>query len=76
MGFVMEHPRLAAAISDALDEKLADIAYEVRLDPAQKLEWVEYTDDGPVIHRHEPRAGFWRRLMVPAVSVLPVEWLL
>lgn len=76
MGFVIDNPRLAAAISDTLDRKLADIAYEVRLGPGKDLEWVEQTDAGPVVHEDEPRAGLWRRILVPVLSILPVEPLL
>ena len=76
MGFVIESPRLAAAMSDALDRKLPQIAYEVRLGPGKDLEWVEQTDAGPVVFQDEPHAGLWRRLLVPALSILPVEPLL
>ena len=76
MGFVIVSPRLAAAISDALDRKLPDIAYEVRLGPGQGLEWVERTDAGPVVHQDEPGAGLWRLLLFPVLSILPVAPLL
>lgn len=76
MGFVIESPRLAAAISDALDRKLPQIAYEVRLGPGEDLEWVEQTDAGPVVYQDEPQAGLSRRLLVPILSILPVEPLL
>ena len=51
-------------------------AYELRLGEGQRIEWVERTDAGVVVHDEEPRASLWRRLLVSLLSRLPIEWLL
>jgi cardiolipin synthase C len=71
MGIVVESPRLAAQLSDALDRGLAGDAYEVRL-VGDALEWV----DGGTRHASEPGAGLLERLWINLLSILPIEWLL
>lgn len=76
MGLVIESPALAGTISASLDRWLPTNAYEVRLGEGQRIEWVERTDAGEVVHREEPRADLWRRLLASLLSLLPIEWLL
>lgn len=76
LGLVIESPRLAGAISDSLDRDLATSAYELRLDAGGRIEWVERTPQGEVVHASEPGAGLWRRMWVWLLSRLPIESLL
>lgn len=76
MGLVVESPALAGSISASLDQWLAANAYALRLGEGQQIEWVERTPAGVVVHREEPRAGPWRRLVAALLSLLPIEWLL
>jgi putative cardiolipin synthase len=76
MGLVVESPTLAGTISASLDERLLANAYELRLSEGQRLEWVERTDTGEVVHREEPRASLWRRFVAALLALLPIEWLL
>jgi putative cardiolipin synthase len=76
MGLVIDSPALATTISATLDEWLPANAYELRLGEEDRLEWVERTDAGEVVHREEPRASLWRRLLVAFLSLLPIDWLL
>jgi cardiolipin synthase C len=71
MGIVIESPRLAARLSDALDRGLPGSAYEVRL-AGDALEWT----DGEARHASEPGAGLLQRLWIGFLSLLPIEWLL
>jgi cardiolipin synthase C len=71
MGVVIESPRLAARLSDALDRGLPGDAYEVRL-AGDALEWT----DGEARHAAEPGAGLLQRLWIGFLSLLPIEWLL
>jgi putative cardiolipin synthase len=63
-------------ISASLDRWLPANAYELRLGEGQRIEWVERTDAGVVVHDEEPRASLWGRLLVSLLSLLPIEWLL
>ena len=71
MGIVIESPRLAAQLSDALDRGLPGSAYEVRL-AGEALEWT----DGEARFASEPAAGWLARLWINFLSILPIEWLL
>jgi putative cardiolipin synthase len=77
MGVLIDNPALAEAISKGLDEKLPLAAYEVVLSAAgERLEWLEQTPQGEVRHTTEPRTGFFRRLGVGFMSLLPIESML
>ena len=77
MGLVIDSPALAGMISASLDEWLPANAYELRLgEGGDRIEWIERTPGGVVVHREDPRAGLWRRLVVALLSLLPIEWLL
>lgn len=76
LGLIIDSPALAAMVSNALDSWLPANAYELRLDDDQRIEWIEHTREGPVVHRKEPGAPLGRRLMVSMLSLLPIEWLL
>ena len=76
MGLVIESPELAGAISSTLDRTLPSRAYEVRLTPRGDLEWVEHTSQGEVLYHHDPKTGFFKRLMNRILGWLPIEGLL
>lgn len=76
LGFVIESPAMAAAVSDAVLTKLAGNSYRVRLGPQGVLHWVEQVGGREIVHDQEPGVGFWRQLGVSVLSLLPIEWLL
>jgi putative cardiolipin synthase len=76
MGFVIDSPRMAAALSQRLDTSMPERAYEVRLDETGKLFWIERADGKTVTHDEEPGAGIWKRAGVRILSILPIDWLL
>jgi putative cardiolipin synthase len=76
LGFLIDSPALAEALSRRLDEMLPTLAFAVRPSPAGRLEWIEESAGARRIHRREPGAGVWRRLAVAALSFLPIEPLL
>jgi putative cardiolipin synthase len=76
MGLVIESARLAQAMSGGLDRTLGRTSYEVALSPNGRLEWIERTDQGEVRYDSEPNTGFFRRLGVGFMSLLPIEGML
>ena len=76
MGLVIDSPALASTISRSLDRWLPTNAYQLRLGDGQRLEWVERTNAGEVVHHEEPHASVWRRVLTSLLSLLPIEWLL
>lgn len=75
-GFVIDSPALAQVADTAFADSIPARAYEVRLTDSGKLYWLERRGAELVHHDTEPGAGFWQRMAVAIVSVLPVEWLL
>lgn len=80
LGFVIDSPALARGISAAFDTGVPAAGYEVRLDDAGSLYWIERRiagDNGePRRYTTEPGTSFWQRLFVGLLSALPIEWML
>ncbi len=76
LGFVIDSPELTGFVEQRLRAALPGAAYLVRLDDNGELEWVEQRGERTIVHRTEPGTTVWSRLMVSALSRLPVEWLL
>jgi putative cardiolipin synthase len=77
MGAVVESPALARRLSELLDNSIVYEAYQVRLAADnQNIEWVEHTDEGDLVHTHEPHSSLLRRIWVGFLSILPIESLL
>lgn len=75
MGFVIDSPKLAQRLNNAMATGMPDRAYEVQLKDG-KLNWIEHKNGALVRYTDEPEAGFWRKLEVDVFSLLPIEWLL
>ena len=76
MGFVIDSPRMAQALDQALDERMPERAYEVRLDGKGKLYWIERSAGAERRQEEEPGATIWKRAGVNVLSLLPIDWLL
>ena len=75
LGFVIESPRLASAISRAFETHVPQSAYRLSLEQGE-LRWIERRDDQVIRHRQEPGAGPVKRGIAWFFSLLPIEWLL
>ena len=70
MGVLFDHPALAAELRASFDAASApDMAYAVRIDSEGRLRW----QDGEREWRHEPQTSRWRRALVAALGLLPIE---
>jgi cardiolipin synthase C len=76
LGFVIDCPAVAQAITDNFASGLARRAYEVRLGATGALQWVEQRDGETLVHDAEPGTDLWQRLGVSLLSLMPIEWLL
>ncbi|MDO4906172.1 phospholipase D family protein [Neisseria sp.] len=74
MGVVIESPPLAQDMQRRLAETTPAYAYKVTLGRRNKLQWQD-PEDGTV-SKKEPEAGFWKRITVKILSILPIEGLL
>ncbi len=76
LGLLIDSAPMASAFSSSLDRDLDDVAYEVRLDGAGHLQWIDHQPTGDVVFHRDPHAGWWLRAGVTALSWLPIDWLL
>ena len=74
MGVLIDSPEIAGEIQRSLVEATPQHAYQVTLNQQQKLQWQD--PQSGETHQKEPEAGFWKRLTVKLLSVLPIEGLL
>ncbi|HEX6177942.1 MAG TPA: phospholipase D family protein [Thermoanaerobaculia bacterium] len=76
MGFVIDSPVLARRMSEVFDKDVPQNAYGVQLANSNELYWTEQRGGQVIRHRTEPGTGFWQRLGVTLLSMLPIEPLL
>ncbi|MDO5639385.1 MAG: phospholipase D family protein [Neisseria sp.] len=74
MGVVIESPEIASDMQRTLVNTTPEYAYKVTLGQHNKLQWHD-PETGEILKK-EPEAGFWKRLTVKILSVLPIEGLL
>ncbi|WP_211238762.1 phospholipase D family protein [Guyparkeria sp. SB14A] len=75
LGFVIDSPDLARAISHTFEMHVPTSAYRLVLEDGE-IRWIERTDDGLTRHTREPGAGAIKRGMTWFFSLMPIEWLL
>ncbi|OTG87010.1 phospholipase [Acinetobacter sp. ANC 4558] len=77
VGLILESNELQNEVSTSLDCHLSTIAYEVKLNELNQLEWRESLENGTVIsHTIEPNTTKFQRLSIKIVSFLPIEWMM
>jgi putative cardiolipin synthase len=76
MGFVVDSPTLAGTMHTAFDAKVPQVAYEVRLGPNGRLEWIDRRDGTEQVLTAEPQSGLLKRAIVRVMSWLPIDRLL
>jgi putative cardiolipin synthase len=76
LGVVIHNPELAKMLTNTFIERIADNAYEVKINDAGKLIWIEHRDAEKVIHETEPGVGMLKRTWVNFIQLLPIDWLL
>ncbi|MFP4463525.1 MAG: phospholipase D family protein [Guyparkeria sp.] len=75
LGFVIDSPELARAISHTFEMHVPTSAYRLVLDDGE-IRWLEHTGAGIIQHDREPGAGLIKRGMTWLFSLMPIEWLL
>jgi putative cardiolipin synthase len=77
MGLVLASPALAERLADAFEQRIPQVAYEVKLSPdGRGLVWIERTDGREIAHTSEPGTTGFQRFSVGAMALLPIDWLL
>lgn len=76
LGFVIESPPMALAISDAFHNTIPQNAYKLELNEKNKLIWLDHSSGNTIKLTKEPSTSFWKKLYLGFLSWLPIEWLL
>ncbi len=76
MGVSIDSPILARRIAELFDSTVRANSYQVQLSEQGDLYWIEQRDGVEIRHDTEPGTGFWQRLGIRFMSLLPIEWLL
>ncbi|MDO6824807.1 phospholipase D family protein [Marinobacter sp. 1_MG-2023] len=76
LGFVIESPELTRMMEARFEEQVRVTAYELVLDEAGDLQWLERNGEQVITHSQDPGTGLIKRMMVSFFSFLPIESLL
>jgi len=76
MGFVIDSAAMAQRIAESFQTGIPQRSYEVRLSPEGDLYWIERNGTEETRHDTEPNTGFFKRLAVRLISILPIDWML
>jgi putative cardiolipin synthase len=75
-GLVISSAALAGKLGTMLDKVLPEAAWEVRLTPQGKMEWIDHAGGGEVHYDDEPQTSWWTRAKASMMSIFPIDWLL
>jgi putative cardiolipin synthase len=73
MGLVVESPSLSGTMSAGIRSSLAEIAYQLKLSPKGRLQWLLRAASGDEVITTEPKTTWWRRFRTRLMSFLPIE---
>jgi putative cardiolipin synthase len=70
---IIHSSEIADQAATRLASLLPNVAYEVVLDDAGKLQWIDRSGDEPVILTSEPQTSWWRRFSTGFMRILPIK---
>ena len=73
LGVIMDSPELAEHAVDRLMDSYDAMTYEVVLNDAGKVRWIDRSGEEEVVLDKEPQTGFWRRFAVGFYRILPIK---
>jgi putative cardiolipin synthase len=80
IGIVFHEPEIAAQASAEFDANIDKVAFRLTLHPSEgrgeSLRWIKRHDGGESVYASEPYAGFWTRLGVRMLRLLPIDSML
>lgn len=77
VGLMIESEQLHRSISDALDQYLPQIAYELQLNEQGEIIWLDQQTDGTVVqYQTDPQTTKFQRFIMYSASYLPIEWMM
>ena len=80
IGILFLNPEIADQSAESFDRNIAKVAFRLELhqgdNGAESIRWHLKKDDGDIVLDDEPYVGFWKKLGVGLIRLLPVESLL
>lgn len=77
VGVAIDSDPLQNRLTQALDEYLPLIAYELVLNENDDIIWREYLPNGNVIeHAHDPHTTRFQRAVMAIIAIFPFEWMM
>ena len=77
MGFLIDSPMMALAVSEIFDGPLALVSYQPQLSGDGRMVWQEASADGDLtIWQQEPGASWLSQMGLAVLQALPIEWML
>ena len=77
IGVVLTSPEIAMGMGDWFDENIGKVAFRVELKRdetgSETLLWHGFVDGKPQTFDAEPYTGFWKRLGIGFLGILPIE---
>jgi len=77
IGVVLACPEIAQGMGEWFDRNVGKLAFRLELktdeDGSETLRWHGFVDGKPVTFDTEPYAGFWKRLGIGFLGLLPIE---
>ena len=73
LGVVIDSPEIANGILDSIETQRDSRAYEVILNDAGKIRWIDRSGESEIVLKKEPQTGFWRRFYVGFMRILPIK---
>jgi putative cardiolipin synthase len=75
MGLILRSPQAAGGVRTYFEVGARTSAYELRMQ-ADRIVWVDSSAAGEKVHKREPGVGLFRRVLLKALALAPIEHLL
>ncbi len=85
LGIIFINKEFGQMIAQEWSKRIKQSSYQLRLidkqtvneegedDDVFRLRWLEYNENGIIEYKDEPHVGFWRRLGIDLLGLLPIE---
>jgi putative cardiolipin synthase len=73
LGLIIDSPRVAEDLARLFDEDVLENSYRLGLSPEGEITWTDLRDEEPVPERTEPGTSLFSRVLIGALSRLPIE---
>jgi len=73
LGLIIDSPRVAEDLARLFDEDVLENSYRLGLSPEGEITWTDLRDEEPIPERTEPGTSLFSRVLIGALSHLPIE---